>query len=74
MSRASDRDDPTHVVVAAWHCDACQVQGRSPVEAGVECWNCGGPVTITAQPSIPISALTPAAHRPIPRQRTPTED
>ena len=44
----NDAPEP-YLVLAAWHCDTCDVQGRSP-GAEVECWNCGGPVTVTARP------------------------
>jgi hypothetical protein len=54
MSPVSD-PAATHVVVAAWHCEPCEVQGRSVAHTSVECWNCGGPVTITAQPSLPVT-------------------
>ncbi len=64
----------THVVVAAWHCDACDVQGRSLADASVECWNCGGPVTVTARPSVPILEFMQLAHPYVPSQRTPVED
>jgi hypothetical protein len=47
----------THVVVAAWQCDPCEVQGRSFPDVDVQCWNCGGPVTVTAPPSkVPCAA------------------
>jgi hypothetical protein len=60
-------DEDTHVVVAAWYCDTCDVQGRSLVDAGVECWNCEGDVTITAQPSVPIGEFEHLAYVPVPR-------
>jgi hypothetical protein len=31
-----------------WACPACEVAGRS-VDAEPRCWNCGGPVRVTAQ-------------------------
>ena len=65
MSLASG-PDVTHVVLAAWHCDRCDVQGRSLVTSGVECWNCGGAVTVTARPSVPIEDF-----EQIPAQRSP---
>jgi hypothetical protein len=49
----------THIVVAAWECDPCDVRGRSVPNPDVECWNCGGPVRITAQPSIPLDEYGP---------------
>lgn len=42
-----------YVVMAAWRCIACDVQGRSLADTEVTCWNCGGQVTVTAKPSIP---------------------
>lgn len=60
----------THVVVAAWHCEPCEVQGRSLPDVDVACWNCGGPVTVTARPSIRIDELESGMHPDIPRQRT----
>jgi hypothetical protein len=63
----------THVVVAAWHCDACEVQGRSLADAAVECWNCGGPVTVTARPSVPIAEFEQQGHVPVPTQRAPLD-
>lgn len=38
-------------IVAHWSCDACDVEGR---DAAIEptCWNCGGPVTVTARPTV----------------------
>jgi hypothetical protein len=64
----------THVVVAAWHCDPCEVQGRSLVDEAVECWNCGGPVTVTARPSVPIAEFMQLAQPYVPSQRTAVED
>ena len=60
----------THVVVAAWQCDPCEVQGRSFPDVDVQCWNCGGPVTVTARPSIPIEEFEVGMHPDMPRQRT----
>jgi hypothetical protein len=38
-------------IVAHWSCDECDVEGR---DAATEpsCWNCGGPVTVTARPTV----------------------
>lgn len=46
-----------YVVVTAWHCSACDVQGRTAADAEVACWNCDGQVTITARPSLRIDDL-----------------
>jgi len=73
MSPVSDPAEVTHVVVAAWHCDPCEVQGRSLVTDRVECWNCGGPVTVTAQPAIPIDEFMALSHGLIPQQREPID-
>ncbi len=74
MSPVSDPAEVTHVVVAAWHCDPCEVQGRTLVDTSVECWNCGGPVTVTAQPSIPVDEFMALKHGLIPHQREPIEN
>ena len=31
-----------------WACRGCEVEGRS-VDAEPQCWNCGGPVCVTAE-------------------------
>ena len=62
------------VVVAAWHCSTCDVQGRSLTDTEVRCWNCDGPVTITAQPSIPIEELGPIPLHVVPQPRPPAAD
>ena len=46
-----------YVVMAAWHCETCDVAGRTPVESEVACWNCNGQVVVTAQPSIRVDEL-----------------
>jgi hypothetical protein len=56
------------MVVAAWHCAACDVRGYSLTDTEVRCWNCDGPVNITARPSIPIN-LGPIPPHVIPRPR-----
>jgi hypothetical protein len=38
--------------VAAWICDMCEVAGRTPSTEEPRCWNCEGPVTITARPVV----------------------
>jgi len=40
------------IVLAAWHCNACEVQGRSPADSEPACWNCDGQVIVTARPSL----------------------
>ena len=49
-----------HVVVTAWTCPDCDVAGRTPPESAPECWNCGGPVVITARPTVPAHHWSPA--------------
>jgi len=74
------RAEPPYVVLTAWHCAPCEVQGRSP-EGEAACWNCGGPVTVTARPVLRLdesdssgTALTEGPAflpvRYIPTQRT----
>ncbi|CAM01240.1 hypothetical protein SACE_1929 [Saccharopolyspora erythraea NRRL 2338] len=46
------------MVVTAWTCPDCDVAGRTLPEASPECWNCGGPVVVTARPTVP-QAETP---------------
>ena len=70
MSPVDEVAEP-FVILAAWHCHPCDVQGRSMVEDGVACWNCGGTVTVTAQPAIPAESFGPtSAFDSIPTQRT----
>lgn len=73
MSEIGEIAEP-FVILAAWHCDPCDVQGRSVVDDGVACWNCGGSVTVTARPAIPVEEFgqTSAFDR-IPTQRTPDD-
>jgi len=53
MSPAEEPDTGTYVVMTAWHCSACDVQGRTEaVEA--TCWNCDGQVTVTARPALRV--------------------
>jgi hypothetical protein len=72
MSTVGDADEP-FVILAAWHCDPCDVQGRSLVSDGVACWNCGGEVTVTARPAIPAEDIGPMSAFHIPAQRTGDE-
>ncbi len=47
-----------YVVMVAWQCATCDVAGRSVGDvADVVCWNCGGQVIVTAQPSIRVEDL-----------------
>jgi len=41
------------VVLAHWWCAPCEVEGRD-VAAEPTCWNCGGEVTVTARPTVPV--------------------
>jgi hypothetical protein len=48
--RESEREAAvTGRIVAHWHCGSCDVAGRDPASEP-SCWNCGGPVTVTARP------------------------
>lgn len=42
----------SHRVSTAWECRACDVQGRSVEDDDPRCWNCDGPVVVTARPTI----------------------
>ena len=57
MTSVAEPSAGPYVVVAAWHCSACDVQGRSSTDAEVVCWNCDGQVTITARPSMRLADL-----------------
>lgn len=50
MTPAPESPNDAYVVVTAWHCHACDVQGRSPADAELACWNCAGQVIVTARP------------------------
>lgn len=52
MTPASEPPNGPYVIVAAWHCNACDVQGRSPADTELACWNCNGQVIVTARPSL----------------------
>ena len=39
------------VVMSAWVCRTCDVQGRD-FEAVPNCWSCGDPATVTARPTV----------------------
>ena len=57
MSQVADVAAVSYVVVTAWECDACDVAGRSIGEPEVSCWNCDGPVIVTARPAIKADEL-----------------
>jgi hypothetical protein len=40
-------------VVAHWFCGECEVEGRDSATEPM-CWNCGGAVTVTARPTVPL--------------------
>jgi DnaJ-class molecular chaperone len=46
-----------YVVMTAWHCSTCDVQGQTVAGAEVACWHCDGEVTVTARPSLRIDDL-----------------
>ncbi len=68
MSQVSEPSADPFVVFVAWHCALCDVQGRSP-DTALECWNCGGEVTVTARPTVRIDDYQLASHPLIPVQR-----
>jgi hypothetical protein len=41
-------------VEVSWFCRPCEVEGRDakPVRGEPSCWNCGGPVVVTARPTV----------------------
>ncbi|MGY1831339.1 hypothetical protein ACI8AA_13085 [Geodermatophilus sp. SYSU D01180] len=42
-------------VEVVWTCAPCEVGGQDVAEDGDDdptCWNCGGPVVVTARPSV----------------------
>ncbi|MGH8867869.1 MAG: hypothetical protein ACRDYU_07720 [Actinomycetes bacterium] len=42
----------TPEIFSAWTCPECDVEGRSPAGDAVTCWNCDGPVVVTARPVV----------------------
>jgi hypothetical protein len=40
-------------IMAHWFCGDCDVEGRD-VATEPTCWNCGGVVTVTARPTVPM--------------------
>ncbi len=57
MTAVGESPTGPYVVVAAWQCSACDVEGRSLADLEVTCWNCNGQVTVTARPSLRIEDL-----------------
>jgi hypothetical protein len=42
-------------IEVSWTCVACEVGGQEPqqhADATPACWNCGGPVVVTARPTV----------------------
>lgn len=42
-------------IEVSWTCRPCEVEGQdAPVDGGSvpTCWNCGGPVVVTARPTV----------------------
>jgi len=42
-------------IEVSWTCPPCEVAGQDAQQAGVMvpiCWNCGGPVVVTARPTV----------------------
>ena len=37
-----------------WSCAPCEVEGQDAQQVGADpsCWNCGGPVVVTARPTV----------------------
>jgi hypothetical protein len=53
VARHDAKELPVNVqVVSHWFCDACDVEGRD-VAVEPTCWNCSGPVKVTARPTVP---------------------
>lgn len=44
-------------VEVSWTCRPCDVEGQdAQIESGPTCWNCGGPVIVTARPTVRTTA------------------
>ncbi|SDX39731.1 hypothetical protein SAMN05660209_00391 [Geodermatophilus africanus] len=41
-------------IEVSWTCSPCEVAGQDAEAAGERptCWNCGGPVVVTARPTV----------------------
>ncbi|MHA6795575.1 hypothetical protein ACVGVM_18955 [Pseudonocardia bannensis] len=50
----------SYQITSYWTCTPCQVEGRDP-EHEPNCWNCGGPVTVTARPVVTEIHVAPYA-------------
>jgi hypothetical protein len=45
-----------------WFCRPCEVEGQDAQEESVpKCWNCGGPVVVTARPTVRLTPKSDAA-------------
>jgi hypothetical protein len=50
-----------HRILVCWTCRPCEVEGRdAPADGDTTptCWNCGGPVVVTARPTVRTAPLT----------------
>jgi DnaJ-class molecular chaperone len=54
MSAVREPAPGPYVVATAWHCSACEVEGRTVAATEVTCWNCDGQVTVTARPALRV--------------------
>jgi DNA-directed RNA polymerase subunit RPC12/RpoP len=53
-----------HRIEVVWTCKRCEVGGQDVQEDGEAepaCWNCGGPVVVTARPTVPLVSEPDAA-------------
>ncbi|MBB3085713.1 hypothetical protein [Geodermatophilus sabuli] len=53
-----------HRIEVVWTCRRCEVGGQDEQEDGAVdpvCWNCGGPVVVTARPTVRLLAEPEAA-------------
>jgi len=57
-------------IEVTWLCPPCEVEGQDPVTEP-QCWNCGGPVVVTARPTVPTLPPPYCGDRPppFPRER-----
>lgn len=50
LPRPAEPIGPDHVMHVSWVCKPCDVGGTDIDEgASITCWNCTGPVTVTAR-------------------------